>query len=101
SLAFDGQNFAKAAEYYERAIKLNPDFEPVYYDLAGVKIALEKPEEAVKVLEEARKRFPQLNFTLEFYSGVAQAQMENYREALLHLVSAELVAKTTEPARLN
>ena len=101
SLAFDGQDFTKAAEYYERAIKLNPGFEPVYYDLAGVNIARNRPQEALAVLDQARSRFNQLNFTLEFYTGVAQAQLERYKEAISHLVSAELLAKTTEPARLN
>ena len=101
SLAFDGQDFGKAAEYYERAIKLNPEFEPVYYDLAGVNIARNRPEQALSVLDQARQKFKQLNFTLEFYTGVAHAQLEKYSEALSHLVSAELLGKTTEPARLN
>src|SRR5690606_36348197 len=74
---------------------------PVYYDLAGANIARQQPEEALKVLDEARKRFPSLNFTLEFYTAVANAQLENFQKALSHLTSAELLAKTTEPTRLN
>ena len=38
---------------------------------------------------------------LEFYTGIANAAMEKYSEALSHFTSAELLAKTSEPGRLN
>jgi tetratricopeptide (TPR) repeat protein len=100
SLAYEGKDLQKATEYFDTAMKLNPDFEPIYYDLAGLKIAAHKPDEALAVLEKARAKF-KLNFVLEFYSGIALSVLERYSEALSHLTSAELIAKTSEPERLN
>lgn len=100
SLAFEGKDVQKATDYFETAMKLNPDFEPIYYDLAGLKISAKKPAEALAVLDKARSKF-KLNFTLEFYTGIAKGMLEKFPEALSSLTSAELLAKTTEPDRLN
>ena len=100
SLAYEKKDYAKAVESYETALRLNPEFEPLYYDLAAAQIALHQPEKALALLEEARNKF-KLNFTLEFYTGIAQSVLENWTEALSHLSSAELIAKTSEPLRLN
>jgi len=67
---------------------------------AGIQIARQKPEEALKALDTARSRF-KLNFVLEFYTGIAKAALEKYSEALGHFTSAELLAKTSDPSRLN
>jgi tetratricopeptide (TPR) repeat protein len=100
SLAYEAKQYDKAAQYYETALQLNPEFEPLYYDLAGVHIARQQPAEALALLEKARGKF-KLTFVLEFYSGIAQGMMENWTQALSHLTSAELVARTSEPNRLN
>jgi tetratricopeptide (TPR) repeat protein len=100
SIAYEAKDYDKAAESYETALRLNPDFEPLYYDLAGVQIARKQPEEALQLLDKARNKF-KMSFTLEFYTGIAQAELENWPEALAHLTSAELIAKTSEPIRLN
>lgn len=100
TIAYEAKEYDKAAESYETALRLNPDFEPLYYDLAGVYVALHQPEQALSLLDRARAKF-KLNFTLEFYTGVAQSVLENWTEALSHLTSAELIAKTSEPNRLN
>lgn len=100
SIAYERKDYDKAAESFEMALKLNPDFEPLYYDLAGVHIARHEPEKALQLLEQARSKF-KLNFVLEFYTGIAQSILKNWPEALSRLTSAELIAKTSEPARLN
>lgn len=100
TLAYEAKDYAKAAENYETVLRLNPDLEQVYYDLAGLLITLQKPVAALDMLQRARSRF-KLNFTLEFYSGVALGLMGKFPEALNHFTSAEIVAKTTEPSRLN
>jgi tetratricopeptide (TPR) repeat protein len=100
SLAYEARQYDKAAEHYQTALQLNPDFEPLYYDLAGVQIARNQPAEAVTLLEKARSKF-KLTFILEFYSGIAQGMMQNWDEALNRLTSAELVARTSEPNRLT
>jgi tetratricopeptide (TPR) repeat protein len=100
SIAYEKKDYDKAAENYETALKLNPEFEPFYYELAGVQIARQQPEEALALLEKARSKF-KLNFVLEFYSGVALSMLEKWDEAVAHLTSAELIAKTAEPDRLT
>jgi tetratricopeptide (TPR) repeat protein len=100
SISAESKQFDKAADFYETALKLNPEFELVYYDLAGIQIAQQKPELALKTLDKARTKF-KLNFILEFYTGIANAALEKYSEALSYFTSAELLAKTADPARLN
>jgi tetratricopeptide (TPR) repeat protein len=100
SIAYEAKDYDKAAEHYETALRLNPDFEPLYYDLAGVHIARQQPAEALALLQKARNKF-KLSFVLEFYSGIAQGMMENWTEALSRLTSAEVLARTSEPNRLN
>ena len=100
SIAYEAKDYDKAAENYETALKLNPEFEPLYYDLAGVHIARQQPAEALALLGRARAKF-KLSFVLEFYSGIAEGMMENWKEALSRLTSAEVLARTSEPNRLN
>jgi tetratricopeptide (TPR) repeat protein len=100
AIAYEGKDYEKAAEHYATALRLNPDFEPIYYDLAGVHLARRQPAEALALLDRARRKF-KLSFTMEFYAGIAYGMMENWSDALKHLGSAELVAKTSEPQRLN
>jgi tetratricopeptide (TPR) repeat protein len=100
SLAYENQEFQKAAEFYETALKLNPNFEPLYYDLAGIYLILKKPEQGLKLLDQARLIF-HLNFTLEFYTGVIKSALKNYQEALGHFTSAELLAKNSDTNKLT
>jgi tetratricopeptide (TPR) repeat protein len=100
SLAMEQKQPEKAEESFKTAILLNPDLEPAYYELAVVKLSQEKPYEAWKVLQDARARFKP-SFALEFYSGLVQSALKQYSEAIKHFVSAELLAKTSEPARLT
>jgi tetratricopeptide (TPR) repeat protein len=100
SIAYEAKDYDKAAEHYETALRLNPEFEPLYYDLAGVHIARDQPAEALALLQKARAKF-KLTFVLEFYSGIAEGMMENWSEALSRLTSAEILARTSEPNRLN
>ncbi|MGZ8920233.1 MAG: tetratricopeptide repeat protein, partial [Limisphaerales bacterium] len=100
SIAYEAKDYDKAAEHYETALRLNPEFEPLYYDLAGVHIARQQPAEALALLQKARAKF-KLTFVLEFYNGIAEGMMENWAEALSRLTSAEVLARTSEPNRLN
>jgi tetratricopeptide (TPR) repeat protein len=100
AIAYEAKDYDKAAEHYATALKLNPEFEPLYYDLAGVHIARQEPLEALALLDTAKAKF-KLSFTLEFFTGIAHSMLEKWSEAISHMVSAELIAKTSEPQRLN
>ena len=99
-LAYSDKKSAEAAEYFSKAILLNPGFEDAYYDLALAQISLEKPDEALATLEKARKQF-QKTFVMEVYTGLAYSRQKDYREALKHYTEAEVIAKATDPTRLG
>ena len=100
ALAVEAKDYPAAAEHFERALTLDPSMEQVYYELAGLKLSLEKPQEALALLDQARAKF-KLSFPMEFYSGIAHRAAENYPAALNHLISAEAIARATDPSRLN
>lgn len=100
ALAADEEKPEEAADYYQTALRLNPEIEQLYYDLALLKISMKKRKEAMDLIETARSRF-KLNFLLEFYTGVVCGANENYKDALAHFTSAELIAKTSETNRLT
>ncbi|MBU6402791.1 MAG: tetratricopeptide repeat protein [Verrucomicrobia bacterium] len=96
----DEKEYEAAVENYEKTVLLNPDAERVYYDLAGLKITLNKPEEALRVLDKARGRFKQ-SFWMEFYAGLAYSRLKQYPEALRRFTAAEVVGAATDPKRLD
>ncbi len=100
SLAAEEKKLDQATEYFETALRLDPGREQLYYALAELKLILKKPEEALARLEQARAKF-KLNFVLEFYTGLAHIQLKKYGEGNAYITSAEVVAKATDPGRLN
>ncbi len=100
TITYQQKNFAEAERQFDRTRMLRPDFEPVYYELTGVKLALKKPAEALDLLAEARRRFAK-SFQLEFYTGLAHAQAKQYDDAVKHFTEAEIIARATEPGRLG
>ncbi len=100
AIAAENKQYDEAAKHFEATIALEENFEPAYYDLAGVRLSQSNPEAALEVLNRARARF-QRCFVMEFYSGVAQAAVKQYADAIKSFTDAELLAKTSEPSRLN
>jgi tetratricopeptide (TPR) repeat protein len=100
SILYEEKRFAEAAEHFSKTILLNPDFEQAYYDLASSQISVSKTSDALATLERARRRFSQ-NFVLEFMTGMAFTREKAYGEAVKHFTAAEVVARATEPKRLN
>ena len=100
TIASQEKRYADAANYLEQAISLRPDFKPAYYDLAAVKITLNKPEDALQILAKGRAQFGQ-EFLLEFYSGLAYMRLKQYPEAVRSFTEAEVIGKAGEPERLT
>lgn len=100
ALLAEQRQFAEAERNFEKAMLLDPDLEPVYYDLAGVQLALRKPDAAWETVERARSRF-RVGFLTELYSGLVRAAQKRYVEAINHFGAAELHARVGDPARLN
>jgi tetratricopeptide (TPR) repeat protein len=99
-LAFGEKKFDQAAEYFEKTWLFRPELQQVYYDLAGVQINLNKTQDALATLEKARAKFPN-SFVTEFLSGLAYNKRKEYAEAVKHFTAAEVMARATEPKRLN
>ena len=100
AIAADSQHYAEAAEAYEKALLMDEDLDTAYFDLAGMRLALGKPTEALAILDKARAKFG-ASFLVEFYTGVARSGLREYGEAVKNFTAAELLAKANEPARLN
>ncbi len=100
SLAAQAREPAEAVTHFERAVAMDADFEPAYYDLALNQVSAGQVEAGLATLERARARF-KLSFALEFTTGVVQAAAKRYSAALQSYTSAELLAKTGDPDRLN
>ena len=99
-LASDEKDYDRAIEHFATALRLNPNFEPVYYELAGVYIMHQQPQNALNLLEKARKRFKG-RFLLEYYTGLAHGAKKDYQEAIKSYIAAEVFAKAAEPERLT
>jgi tetratricopeptide (TPR) repeat protein len=76
------------------------DSQQIYFDIAAVQLALQKPREAIDALDKARRRYRQ-SFVGEFYTGLAYMRLKEYTNALDHFTAAEIVAKVTETNRLT
>ncbi len=100
SLAFEDKDAATAVEYFRKAVVLSPDFEQAYYELALAQLSLDQASAALETLDAARKKFPR-GFVLEMLTGMALGRQKAYGQALGHYTAAEVIAKATEPSRLN
>ncbi|HYG33393.1 MAG TPA: tetratricopeptide repeat protein [Clostridia bacterium] len=99
-LAYSKKKPAEAADYFSKTVLLSPDFEEAYYQLALAQISMDQAEAALGTLEKARTRF-QSNFLMELWTGLAYARKKEYAEAIKHFTAAEVIAKATDPNRLN
>jgi tetratricopeptide (TPR) repeat protein len=100
SIAFEENRMPDAIENFQKTILLNKNFEQAYYDLALAQLSLNKPGDALATLDGARNRFKE-NFVIEFWSGMAYSRQKEYKEALRHFTSAEIIARATDQKRLN
>jgi tetratricopeptide (TPR) repeat protein len=99
-IAYTEKKPAQAADYFNKTILLNPDFPDPYYELALSQISLNKSDDALDTLDKARKKFPQ-NYTLELCTGLAYGRKKDYKQAAEHYTAAEVIAKATDPSRLD
>ena len=100
TMAFEDRNLAEAGRDFEEAIILEPNIEQAYYDLAMVQIDLKHTEDAMATLEKAATRFPK-SFVSEFSTGLVNAHLKKYAEAVKNFSSAEVMARINDTHRLN
>ena len=74
--------FAKVAANYEQSLLINPNHAGTYVRLAELLLgALRDPERAVKLLGEARRRFPGAP-EIVYYLGIAQREAKQNQQAV-------------------
>lgn len=100
SLAYDAGDLEAASDYFRRVLTLRPRFEQAYYDLAGVLLNMDRPDEMGELLERARHQFPE-NFAMEMLTALRHMRLEEFSKAIGHFTSAELSAQATDPERLT
>ena len=72
-IAFQENDFARAADHFERALLLNSGFEPPYAELAAARLSLAQPELALATLARAQAKFP-VDFRREYLAVRRRAQ---------------------------
>jgi tetratricopeptide (TPR) repeat protein len=74
--------FAKVAANYEQSLLINPNHAGTYVRLAELLLgALRDPDRAVKLLGEARRRFPGAQ-EIVYYLGIAQREAKQSQQAV-------------------
>ncbi|MEW6305700.1 MAG: tetratricopeptide repeat protein [Verrucomicrobiota bacterium] len=99
-LAREQKKFDIAADHLQKLLILKPDFEPAYYELAGLLIGNAKAEQALETIGKARAKFSH-KFEQDFYTGLAYNQLKDYAKAAKHLVAAEVYANAGDTERLT
>ena len=100
SFAFDEKRWSDAIDSFTQAIGANPAIEQAHYDLASAHIAAGHGDAAVKVMEEARKKF-ETKFPMEFLTALAWHEQKQYDKALASFSAAEKLALSAKTNRLN
>ncbi len=100
SVAYDEKRYAAAADYFNKALLLDPAYEPAYYDLASAQISAEKAALSVETLDKARRKF-QSNFVLEYLSGIAYSRLKDYTNSVRRFRAAEVFAPAGDTNRLT
>lgn len=99
-LAFESRDFERAVSHFERSLLLNPEFEPIYADLAAAWLSREKPAEALAVIDKTVGRFAP-EFRREYLAGLAQARLQHYDQSLTRFLAAEKAAAEQSPELLD
>ena len=99
-ISYTEKKWPEAAEYFSKTILLSPDFPDSYYELALCQLNLNKPDDALESLDKARKKFAE-NYTLELCTALAYSRKKDYKLAVEHYTTAEVIAKATAPERLD
>ncbi len=89
----------KAAQDYEQSLLISPNEPGTYENLVRRLLGLKKPERAVTILNEARKRFPDVaGFT--FLLAISLEQAKQHQQALAMYEQTEAEAQHTNNSGL-
>ena len=90
-ISLQEEDLENAERLFERAIQLNPEFEPAYSDLAVAFLNQKDAKSALTALQRGLTRFP-TSFRLVYLSALAEAQLKQYDRSLTAFKKAEVLA---------
>lgn len=91
----ENKDLPRAQANYEQALILNPKEQQLYLRLARLHLAQKHPEEAMKVLDRARDRFPG-SARVPYFYGLIHSSRKDYAKSIASFESAERMAKASE-----
>ena len=89
----------EAAAHFETVLKINPKFEPAYYELPAYSCFRTHPK-TLETLIKADKQF-KATFINRFYAGLAHSSLHQFSRAIENLLEAEELAQAGEQNRLT
>jgi tetratricopeptide (TPR) repeat protein len=92
-------NFAQAAEHFQQAISLYPDYLAARNDLGAQYLKLKRVDEAEKLFQAVLDADPK-NFNAKFNLGLVRIERKSYLEAIGELRQAMVIDSTRPVARL-
>jgi tetratricopeptide (TPR) repeat protein len=93
-------NYPKAKEYLEEALRLKANLPQAQLMLADTLLALEKPKEALPLLQALESKGYELG-QVAFLSGMAEAKQGRYSQALDYFRKAESDPKMAQDAKFQ
>jgi tetratricopeptide (TPR) repeat protein len=90
----------RAAEFYRKALDINPNDLALHLDLALTQIRLKKYDDARAILAKARQLFPR-SHQVPFFFGLLHSDLKEYDKALAEFESAERLAAEDKSVTLD
>jgi tetratricopeptide (TPR) repeat protein len=100
TIAMDEDEFGLATKHYREALKLRPRISRLHYDLISALLADDQPDEAAKVLGDAKKLF-RASYQQVYFGAMIHLQKDEFAKAHDALLEAEKFAKKSDPDRLT
>lgn len=90
-------NYSKAIKYYDKALKINPNFAEAYYHRANAKYDLKDYEGSMADCRKALNLNPELK-SAYFNLGLSEYHLKDYRGAILNFTKAITIDKDDSEA---
>jgi len=91
----ENKDLPRAQANYEQALILNPNEQQLYLRLARLHLAQKRPDDATRVLDRARDRFPG-SARVPYFFGLIHSSRKDYAKSIASFETAERMAKAGE-----
>ncbi len=91
----ENKDLPRAQANYEQALILNPKEQQLYFRLARLHLAQKRPDDAAKLLDRARGRFPN-SARVSYFYALIHSSRKDYAKSIESFEAAERMAKASE-----